>query len=269
MAIDLIVDVGDIQFEAGTENVGGVYNAGIVDKKGIASIVNGVITLKAGYRFLDIYVSDDKNGYVANKASEEVDVTGIIQKFTFSSPTLSEQLSKFGEGTSSGEWIFIIREGGDCDTARWLILGGKCKGARMTKGEYKTGVNTGEYKGADFEFTANAQSKFVNVCKNADVSLLFGAAAPVAVGGAPIATTSFTANWTAVAGVDSYQLDVSTSASFLTFVAGFNNKAIANPATISDAVTGLTSGTTYYYRLRSVKSSVPGSNSNIVSVTTA
>ncbi|MFN6088119.1 MAG: fibronectin type III domain-containing protein [Cyclobacteriaceae bacterium] len=63
-----------------------------------------------------------------------------------------------------------------------------------------------------------------------------------------ITTTSFTANWSAAAGATSYQLDVSQD-NFATFVIGYNNKTIV---ALSETISGLTTATTYQYRVRAV-----------------
>lgn len=90
---------------------------------------------------------------------------------------------------------------------------------------------------------------------------------------APIAsfTTSqsqsgFTANWGAVADVTGYYLDVSTSSSFDSFVAGFNNKDISNVTTY--AVSGVTAGTTYFYRVRAYNAGGSSINSNTITTST-
>ncbi|MEN9400775.1 MAG: hypothetical protein RL632_1878, partial [Bacteroidota bacterium] len=62
--------------------------------------------------------------------------------------------------------------------------------------------------------------------------------------------TGFTANWTASAGSTSYVLDVSSSSTFASFVTGFNALNVGNVLTYP--VTGLTAGTTYYWRVRAV-----------------
>jgi hypothetical protein len=68
---------------------------------------------------------------------------------------------------------------------------------------------------------------------------------PVATAATGVGETSFTANWNAFAGASYYLLDVSTSSSFSSFV--LQDQVVY---TNSYAVTGLTSNTTYYYRLR-------------------
>ena len=81
---------------------------------------------------------------------------------------------------------------------------------------------------------------------------------PTATAATGVAVTSFTANWTApaIGTVDNnYRLDVSTSATFSSFVTGYNGLSVAGT---SRSVTGLINGTPYYYRVRADKSSVPG-----------
>ena len=77
-----------------------------------------------------------------------------------------------------------------------------------------------------------------------------------------VGITGFTAKWTAptVGIVSSYKLDVSTSSTFATFVTGYNNLDCGT--NLSLAVNGLTSNTTYYYRVRAVKSTDPGTGAN-------
>jgi len=92
---------------------------------------------------------------------------------------------------------------------------------------------------------------------------------PTATAATNSTSTGFTANWTApvVGNLDSYLLDVSTAADFTAPVAG-SPFAVAASAR-SKALTGLASGTSYYYRLRAELSSLTGqgapSNTVVVS----
>jgi len=94
---------------------------------------------------------------------------------------------------------------------------------------------------------------------------LTGITAPVTNAATAITSTGFTANWTAVGGATNYLLDVSTSPSFGSFVAGYNGLNVGN--VLTSVVTGLTCGTLYYYRVRAAASCGTSANSSIVGVT--
>ena len=71
---------------------------------------------------------------------------------------------------------------------------------------------------------------------------------PVVATATGITSSGFTANWNVVSGASSYLLDVSTD-NFATTISGYNAKQVfINTETIS----GLSQGTTYQYRVRSV-----------------
>ena len=75
---------------------------------------------------------------------------------------------------------------------------------------------------------------------------------PTATAATSIGSTSFTANWNAFSGADYYLLDVSLNSSFSSFVGSYQNYVVLST---SQVVSGLTSNTTYYYRVRAVTGS--------------
>ncbi len=77
-------------------------------------------------------------------------------------------------------------------------------------------------------------------------------------------STGFTANWSVVTGATSYELDVSTD-NFVSYVAGYQAKSVS---ILSDIVTGLTSGSSYQYRVRAVSGAGPSASSNTISAPT-
>lgn len=89
--------------------------------------------------------------------------------------------------------------------------------------------------------------------------------APAATDASTLTVFFFTANWEAVSGADSYRLDVATDLGFTAFVTGFNDRTVND---ISEWVTGLSPGTTYYYRVRTVNGSGTSANSNVITTTT-
>jgi phosphodiesterase/alkaline phosphatase D-like protein len=88
----------------------------------------------------------------------------------------------------------------------------------------------------------------------------------VATTGTNVTQTSFTANWNASSGATSYLLVVATDTIFRLIVPGYNNINVGN--VLTQSVTGLASGTDYFYRVRASNAGGTSGNSNMVSVTT-
>mgnify|MGYP001017648384 FL=1 len=89
--------------------------------------------------------------------------------------------------------------------------------------------------------------------------------APTANSATNVGVNSFTANWSAVSGATAYRLDVSTNSGFTSYVGSYNNYLVSST---SQAVSGLTASTTYFYRVRAQNSNGSSANSNTISVNT-
>jgi titin len=88
---------------------------------------------------------------------------------------------------------------------------------------------------------------------------------PVASAASNIGHFSFTANWEAVDGVNTYRLDVSTDG-FISLTPGYDDLTVMNT---SHAVSGLTPGNKYEYRVRAYDGvSIFSANSNVIGVST-
>ena len=93
-------------------------------------------------------------------------------------------------------------------------------------------------------------------------------AMPTANTASAITCDGFVANWSSIANAQYYLLDVSTNSGFSSFVLGYNGLNVGNLT--SKAISGLSSSTTYYYRVRAVNCAGASPSSNTVSaVTTA
>src|SRR5947208_10523512 len=86
------------------------------------------------------------------------------------------------------------------------------------------------------------------------------------VSSAPPTRSSFMATWGSVSGAKGYFLDVSTSNSFSSYVAGYHDLEVGNVN--GQAVTGLNPGTTYYYRVRPYTAAGSSGYSNVTTATT-
>ncbi|MEI9962550.1 MAG: fibronectin type III domain-containing protein [Limisphaerales bacterium] len=91
--------------------------------------------------------------------------------------------------------------------------------------------------------------------------------APSASDATSILSSGFTANWSPSDGATGYRLDVSPVSDFSSFVPGYEDLDVANVT--SYVVSGLSIGTTYYYRVRAYNDSGTSDNSSAIAVTTA
>lgn len=139
----------------------------------------------------------------------------------------------------------------------------------LSVGNVLTSTVSGLISGATYYYRVRAS----NAGGTSSHSNIISITTAIAVPDAPVATeatsvtfTGFTANWNAVAGTTEYFLDVSTTIDFSSFLTGFTNKSMGS--LLTSPVSGLTSGTTYYYRVRAANAGGTSTHSNIITVTT-
>ena len=123
-------------------------------------------------------------------------------------------------------------------------------------------VNTGLSAGTTYYFRVRAYDATGLSDNSGTMSIATAPPAPVAIAATSVGEASFTANWNTSTGATGYYLDVSTVATFASFIPGFNQKDVGNVT--SYAVSGLVGGTTYYYRVTAYKGTKLSTSSNTI-----
>lgn len=88
---------------------------------------------------------------------------------------------------------------------------------------------------------------------------------PIATAASNLGFTEFTANWNPAAGITDYEFDLSTNSGFTSFVGSYENYLVS---ATSLPISGLTQGSTYYYRVKAIYNNGAGAYSQPISVTT-
>ena len=123
---------------------------------------------------------------------------------------------------------------------------------------------TGLNSGITYKYRLRAVSSTGTSSNSNIIGIITVPATPVANTATVVSQTGFTANWNLVTGSDNYLLDISPLSDFSAFFTGYKAKSLL-PGNSSEAVSGLTNGTTYYYRVRAMNSSGESPNSNFIS----
>jgi uncharacterized repeat protein (TIGR03803 family) len=117
--------------------------------------------------------------------------------------------------------------------------------------------------GTNYKVRVRATNGSGTSANSAELSVLTLPAPPVATDASGMTATTFIANWETSSGAGDYLMDVASVNDFTIMVSGYENLLLASN---SVAVSGLTPGSTYYYRVRARNTSGTSLNSNAITV---
>ncbi|MBL4754919.1 MAG: fibronectin type III domain-containing protein [Flavobacteriales bacterium] len=128
--------------------------------------------------------------------------------------------------------------------------------------DYSAGATSGTITVTPSNVCGSGMARTLAVTVNSAIP-----AAATANAATNITSTDFDANWTASAGVTTYFFDLDDNSDFSSPLVGYNNLNVGNVTTYN--LTGLTCGTTYYYRVRASNGCGTSGNSGTVTVATS
>ncbi|MEO8239493.1 MAG: hypothetical protein ABI576_15430, partial [Flavobacterium sp.] len=212
---------------------GGTWSSGNTSVATVNSS-SGVVTAVAAGTAIITYtrsgVSATRNVYVSSSGPA---TPGAITGTTAQCPLVTGQVYSIAAVSGASSYTWYVPTG-------WTITAGQgTTSVTVTSGT--SGQN------------GNIQVNAVNGCGTGNGSYQWVTVDPVpsapgTAGAYSPTCTGFTAQWAYTSYATKYFLDVSTNSSFSTFVSGYNNLDVGN--VLSYALTGLSPGITYYYRVR-------------------
>ncbi|MDP2039301.1 MAG: fibronectin type III domain-containing protein, partial [Ignavibacteria bacterium] len=194
--------------------------------------------------------------------------SGVITVLTTPSAVVATSATSIQTTSFSSNWDALVGVSGyylDVATDNGFtnyVVGDQNKDV----GNVSTYNITGLIPGTNYYYRVRAYNGTGAGSNSNIISLITLPSAPLATNATTITTTSFDANWNASVGAEKYYLDVATDNGFISYVAGYQNKDVGNVTTL--ALTSLSSGTNYYYRVRAFNASGTSANSNTINLIT-
>ncbi|MCK6617497.1 MAG: hypothetical protein L6Q51_07610 [Cyclobacteriaceae bacterium] len=217
------------------------------------------------------YFLSTASGNPSSRTTLATEPTAQPTATVFSLQTTTTLRLSYTAAAGSPTGYLIIRKAGSASSGvpvdgTFYSVGNSLDGTIVAIGNFTQFDDTGLSAGTGYHYTVfsyNGAGQAVNYLTTSPLqgSTITLPVAPTALAATGVQQFQFTANWNSVTGAANYQLDVSSD-NFSTFVSGYNAKTVTGT---SDAVTGLTAGTTYQYRVRAANASGQSVNSNTIS----
>lgn len=218
------------------------------------------------------YLLTTASGNPANRTTLIAEPSAQPTAVTFSLQTTTSLRLNYSAAAGPPTGYLIIRKSGSASAGipvdgTSYSVGGSLDGTIVAINNITQFDDSGLTAGTTYHYTifsyngAGPAINYLTTLVGTTGSTITLPAAPTAEPASTPTQTSFVANWTAVTGAANYLLDVSTD-NFSTFISGYNAKSITG---ITEPVTGLSSGTTYQYRVRAQNSSGQSTNSSVIS----
>jgi trimeric autotransporter adhesin len=246
------------------------------------TVTNLIVNTVYHFRVYELNGSGAQTNYFVSTATNNPSSRTTLQTepiaqptaLTFNNITVSSLGGSFTAAGGAPAGYLVLRRAGSAPTFAPAdgtayspgaqgdaIVVSSAAGTTFTDGGLVAG-NTYHY--AIYSFNGTGQSINYRTASPLINNTITISSAPSASAATAVNQNSFTANWSAVTGAASYSLDVSSD-NFSNLITGYAAKSVSG---LNDAITGLTPGTTYQYRVRAVNASGLSTNSNTITQVT-
>jgi len=229
-----------------TASIGGVpaIVTSVAETSIVVTVPSTAVNGKIGLNYNGLALTSDNNFLVTPNAAN----ANSIQQTTF-------QASWSDVGAASYSL--------DVSTDNFTTFEGAYQ--NLVLGNVTSTAVTGLTAGVNYQYRVRSSDGLASSNNSNAIAVLTLPTVPTTNPVASITQNSFIANWNSVVGASGYYIDVASDPSFSSILSLYNNLLVS---TATQIVSGLNSGTTYYFRIRSTNASGNSPSSSVISVST-